>query len=88
MAISLKQDAYHPQRPCSPCVLCGKTRPHYTHYEAWADEEKEYIRHWKVELEPDSCICLSHLKEAQRTHSPGFIPMWSEFVHPLQNRMP
>lgn len=74
-----KHSKYHPQRPCSACVLCGKTCPYYTHYEAWADGEKDFlIRHWKGEPEPDSCICVAHQKEAQHTHPPGFSPKWSK----------
>ena len=82
--VSIKNSKYHLHRPCNPCVLCGKTLPYYTHCGAWADEAKEFIRHWKGEVQPDSCICPSHLKEAQRKHSPGFTPKLSEFVHPLQ----
>ena len=50
----------------------------------WADEAKEFIRHWKGEVQPDNCICPSHLKEAQHKYSLGFTPKWSEFLHHLQ----
>ena len=38
--VATKHSKYHPQRPCSACVLCGKTHPHY---EAWAKQDAHMI---------------------------------------------
>ena len=80
--VAKKHSKYHPQRPCSNCLLCGKTCLVYSHYKAWSDSEKQFlIRHWKGEPEPDSCICVAHQKEAQRAHPS---PKWSKIVRVQQ----
>ena len=57
-----------PDRECSACVLCGKSNDYYSHYIAWGECEKEFIRkHCKSE--PDSSSCI-HQKEAKCSHPP------------------
>ena len=34
--------------------------------------------------DPSSCICIAHLKEAQRTHNDGYIPKWKRSFNPSQ----
>ncbi len=88
MATSSKEEApqnskYHPHRSCNGCILCGKTPMYYTHYGAWRDDEKQFLReHWGdgPEPEPDMCICRAHQKEAGRTHREGFVPKWSKTI--------
>ena len=75
-----KYSQYHPQRPCGPCIVCGKSCPYYTHYGTWDDEEKDFLRrHWGAEPKHSDCLCIAHHREAQRNHSsPGYIPKWSK----------
>ena len=78
---------YHPGRPCSECILCGKKPLYYSHYGAWRDPEKEYIKkHLGIEPDASSCICASHQKDAKRPHHPDFIPKWKKSVHALANK--
>ena len=70
---------YHPHRTCTGCILCGKTCLCYTHYGAWREDEKDFLKkHWGAEPESDSCICPAHQKEARRTHGEEFVPKWSK----------
>ena len=66
---------YHPNQPCSKCFLCGKSSLIFSHYAAWGEDEKEFLRNY-CENEPESsaCICVAHQKEAKRTHPPQYSP--------------
>ena len=70
---------YHLDRPCGPCVLCGKTSKYYSHWKAWGEREREFTMRFR-ENEPDatSCICLAHFREAQRQHPATFVPRWKQ----------
>ena len=69
---------YHPDHPCSPCILCGKSGVYYTHFAAWGSNEKEFILcHYSTPLAPTSCICKGDHEEAKHHHSdPMYIPKW------------
>ena len=69
---------YHPDHPCSPCILCSKSGVYYTHFAAWGSNEKEFIlRHYSTPLAPTSCICKGDHEEAKRHHSdPMYISKW------------
>ena len=74
---------YHPERPCSECVLCGKYSMYYSHYGAWSEGEREYLKqHLSTELAASACICAAHQREARREHSPGFMPKWKKPAGP------
>ena len=36
---------YHPDHPCSPCILCSKSGVYYTHFAAWGSNEKVHTTH-------------------------------------------
>lgn len=58
------------------CVV--KSCPYYTHYGAWSDNEKDFLRrHWGSEPNSSDCICIAHQREAKCKHSSGFVPKWS-----------
>ncbi len=79
---------YHPQRPCTKCVLCGKSSTYYSHYDAWSEDEKAFLRkYWDAELDPSSCICAAHQKEAKRPHPTGYTPKWSKIVTQKEETM-
>lgn len=68
---------YHPDRPCSERVLCGKSNAYYTHYQAWGERERSFLlEHCNMEPDPSSCMCIAHLKEAQRPHPSSYVPVW------------
>ena len=69
---------YHPDRPCTPCILCGKSGVYYTHFAAWQSNEKDFIlRHYGRALLSTSCICKADHEEAKRHQSePMYIPKW------------
>lgn len=67
--------------PQQPCTKCGKSCTYYSHYNAWSEIEKAFLRkHWETELDPSSCICTAHQKEAKRSHPPGYTPKWSNMT--------
>ena len=79
---------YHPDRPCSKCILCGtfKSSAYYSHYVAWGEDEKHFIlQHLDFQPDPSSCICIAHLKEAQCTHAQGYIPTWRRSLQPVKS---
>ena len=84
---SKQYSKYHPTRPRTKCVLCGtfKSNTYYSHYGAWGDDEKDFLRQ-HLDFQPDSssCICIAHLKEAQRTHAQGYIPTWKRSLKPVE----
>ena len=78
--VGKRYSKYHPSRPCTKCILCGKSSA-YSHFEAWSDVEKHFLKkHWNKEVDPSSCICVAHQKEAKRLHHPDYIPKWSNIV--------
>lgn len=80
---SKRHSQHHPDRPCSTCLLCGKSSSSYfTHYGAWTTEEKEFLhRYWDGELEDNMCICVAHQREAKRVHPPEYTPKLSNKVN-------
>ena len=69
---------FHVSRPCSSCVLCGKTSTYYTHFMNWNVEEKEFVaRHYKRDLADSACIYRADHLEAKHYHSdPSYLPKW------------
>ena len=69
---------YHPDRPCTPCILCGKSGVYYTHFAAWQSNEKDFkLRHYGRALLSTSCICRADHEVAKRHQSePMYIPKW------------
>ena len=53
---SLVHSKFHPSRPCSACVLCGKTSAYYTHLAVWKEEERAFL--YDGELADDSCMAV------------------------------
>ena len=86
MASSGKYSKYHSERPCTNCYLCGKSNLQYSHYGAWGENEKDFLKqHWDDEPAPSACICIAHHKEAKRSHHPGYIPKWSKKSRNVDN---
>ena len=79
MACKEKRNSkFHPHRPCSECILCGKSNAYYSHYQTWSESEKNFlVKHWGSEPDASSCICIAHYKEAQRAHPSEYRPKWS-----------
>ena len=66
-----KYSKYHPLRPCTECLLCGKSCPYFSHYGGWSEKEQDFLKmHWDKDVEPSSCICVAHQKEAKRALTP------------------
>ena len=80
---------YHPDRPCSKYILCGalKSNTYNSHYAAWGEDAKDFLlQHLDFPPDPSSCICITHLKEAQRTHTYEFIPKWKRLSNPAESK--
>jgi len=55
--------------------LYGKLNQHITHYGAWNDGEKTFLKcHWGGEPEHSSNIRPTHHNEAKCAHLPDCIP--------------
>ena len=75
-----KNSKFHPARPCTKCILCGKSQAHYSHFQQWSEDEQSFlIFHLGQKPAPDSCICRAHHTEANRHSSEGnYIPKWKK----------
>ena len=82
---SHRHSKYHPNRPCCECGTF-KSNTYYSHYAAWGDDERDFLQ-WHLDFVPDpsSCICIAHLKEAQRTHNDSYIPKWKRAFNPSKS---
>ena len=69
---------YHSDRPCTPCILCGRSEAYFTHFASWNVSEKAFlIRHYEKEVLPDSCICRAdHLEVKRHLSDYNYIPKW------------
>ena len=66
---SLVHSKFHPSRPCSACVLCGKTSAYYTHLAVWKEEERAFLyHHYDGELADDSGVCRADYLDIKRHH--------------------
>ena len=55
---------HHLSRPFTACVLCRRSSVHMSHYAAFGDNERQFIkRHVNLDLAPESCICKAHQTE-------------------------
>ena len=71
---------YHPNRECTPCLLCGKSVAYLTHFAAWSASEKAFLtQHCEKEIQPDSCICrANHLEVMCHLSDCNYIPKWKK----------
>ena len=71
---------YHPNRECTPCLLCGKSEAYLTHFAAWSASEKAFLtQHCEKEIQPDSCICrANHLDVMRHLSDCNYIPKWKK----------
>ena len=69
---------YHPNRECTPCLLCGKSEAYLTHFAAWSASEKAFLtQHCEKEVQADSCICRAdHLEVMRHLSDYNYIPKW------------